>query len=61
MTSQSTTCLQQHGPISDEQINQLIAQGCTSDDWSKVTDGTVIYKCFVGQGTVLSRHYSAEN
>jgi len=23
---------------------------------SKITDGTIIYKCFVGQGTVLSRH-----
>ena len=28
---------------------------------SKVTDGTIIYKCFVGQGTVLSKQYSAEN
>ena len=28
---------------------------------SKITDGTIIYKCFVGQGTVLSRQYSAEN
>ena len=28
---------------------------------SKVTDGTIIYKCFIGQGTVLSRQYSAEN
>ncbi|MHC4628917.1 MAG: DUF4954 family protein, partial [Planctomycetota bacterium] len=36
MTSESITCLQQHRPISDEQINQLVAQGCTSDDWSKV-------------------------
>jgi len=28
---------------------------------SKITDGTIICKCFVGQGTVLSRQYSAEN
>ncbi|HUT30987.1 MAG TPA: DUF4954 family protein [Sedimentisphaerales bacterium] len=28
---------------------------------SKVTDGTIISKCFVGQGTVLSKQYSAEN
>ena len=28
---------------------------------SEITDGVIIYKCFVGQGTVLSRQYSAEN
>lgn len=28
---------------------------------SQITDGVIIYKCFVGQGTVLSRQYSAEN
>jgi hypothetical protein len=28
---------------------------------SKVTDGTIIARCFVGQGTVLSKQYSAEN
>ena len=28
---------------------------------SKITDGTIIEKCFVGQGTVLSKQYSAEN
>ena len=28
---------------------------------SKITDGTIIIKCFVGQGTVLSKQYSAEN
>jgi hypothetical protein len=28
---------------------------------SKITDGTIIDKCFVGQGTVLSKQYSAEN
>ena len=28
---------------------------------SEITDGTIIYKCFIGQGTVLSKQYSAEN
>jgi len=28
---------------------------------SSISDGTIIYKCFIGQGTVLSRQYSAEN
>jgi NDP-sugar pyrophosphorylase family protein len=28
---------------------------------SEITDGTIICKCFVGQGTVLSKQYSAEN
>jgi len=28
---------------------------------SKITDGTIICKCFVGQGTVLAKQYSAEN
>jgi len=28
---------------------------------SDITDGTIIGKCFVGQGTVLSKQYSAEN
>jgi hypothetical protein len=28
---------------------------------SKITDGTIVYDCFVGQGTVLAKHYSAEN
>ncbi len=28
---------------------------------SKITDGTIIDKCFVGQGTILSKQYSAEN
>ena len=28
---------------------------------SEVSDGTIICKCFVGQGSVLSRQYSAEN
>jgi len=28
---------------------------------SKITDGTIIYDCFVGQGCVLAKEYSAEN
>jgi NDP-sugar pyrophosphorylase family protein len=28
---------------------------------SKITDGTIVCKCFVGQGTVLAKQYSAEN
>jgi hypothetical protein len=28
---------------------------------ARVTDGTIIYKCFVGQGTELAKQYSAEN
>lgn len=28
---------------------------------SEITDGTIISKCFVGQGTVLAKQYSAEN
>ena len=28
---------------------------------SKVTDSTLIDKCFIGQGCVLAKHYSAEN
>jgi len=28
---------------------------------SKITDGVIINECFVGQGTVLSKQYSAEN
>ena len=28
---------------------------------SKITDGTIIIKCFVGQGTELAKQYSAEN
>jgi hypothetical protein len=28
---------------------------------SKISDGTIICECFIGQGTVLGRQYSAEN
>ncbi len=39
----------------------VFAENFICSSGSKVTDGTIIIKCFVGQGTVLSKHYSAEN
>ncbi|MBN2455843.1 MAG: DUF4954 family protein [Sedimentisphaerales bacterium] len=39
----------------------VIAEDFICCSGSKVTDGTIICKCFVGQGTVLAKHYSAEN
>ncbi len=43
-----------------------IGQGVIAEDFivcsgAKVTDGTIISKCFVGQATVLGRQFSAEN
>jgi len=43
-----------------------IGHGVFAEDFiacsgSKITDGTIIYKCFVGQGTILAKQYSAEN
>ncbi len=43
-----------------------IGSGVFAEDFivssgSNITDGTIICKCFIGQGTVLSRQYSAEN
>jgi len=43
-----------------------IGPGVFADDFicasgSKVTDGTIISECFVGQGTQLAKQYSAEN
>jgi len=43
-----------------------IGPGVSAEDFiacsgSKITDGTIICKCFVGQGTVLAKQYSAEN
>ena len=43
-----------------------IGPGVSAEDFivccgSQVTDGAIISKCFVGQGTVLGKHYSAEN
>ena len=37
MTSESSEHRSDHHPISPEQIAQLIDQGCSCDDWSKVT------------------------
>jgi len=49
---------------SEDPVN--IGPGVFAEDFiacsgSKITDGTIIYKCFVGQGTVLAKQYSAEN
>ncbi len=41
-----------HGVFAD---NFIVCSG------SKISDGTIIAECFVGQGTVLSKQYSAEN
>jgi hypothetical protein len=43
-----------------------IGSGVFAEDFiccsgSRITDGTIIYKCFVGQGTELAKQYSAEN
>jgi NDP-sugar pyrophosphorylase family protein len=43
-----------------------IGSGVFAEDFiacsgSTITDGTIICKCFVGQGTVLAKQYSAEN
>jgi len=43
-----------------------IGPGVSAEDFivccgSQVTDGTIISKCFVGQGATLGKHYSAEN
>lgn len=43
-----------------------VGPGVSAEDFifcsgSKVTDGTLVSECFVGQGTELAKHYSAEN
>ncbi len=43
-----------------------IGHGVFAEDFiacsgSRITDGAIIHKCFVGQGTELSKQYSAEN
>ena len=43
-----------------------IGPGVFADDFiicsgSKITDGVIVYKCFVGQSTELAKQYSAEN
>jgi hypothetical protein len=42
-----------------------IGPGVSAEDFiacsgSKITDGTIICECFVGQGTILAKHYSAD-
>jgi hypothetical protein len=39
----------------------VFAENFIACSGSKIADGTIIDKCFVGQGTVLSKQYSAEN
>jgi len=44
----------------------LIGEGVIMEDFilssgSRVTDATLVSKCFVGQGCTLDKHYSAEN
>ena len=43
-----------------------IGEGVIMEDFilssgTQVTDATLVSKCFIGQGTVLDKHYSAEN
>ncbi|MHC4424087.1 MAG: DUF4954 family protein, partial [Planctomycetota bacterium] len=40
---------------------RVIAEDFIACSGSKITDGTIICECFVGQGTELSKQYSAEN
>ena len=40
---------------------RVIAEDFIACSGSKITDGTIISKCFVGQGTILAKQYSAEN
>ncbi len=39
----------------------VYAEGFIACSGSKMTDGTIVCECFVGQGTVLAKEYSAEN
>ncbi len=44
----------------------FVGEGVIMDDFivssgSKITDATLVSKCFIGQGCVLDKHYSAEN
>jgi len=41
--------------------SDVIAEDFIICSGARVTDGTIIKKCFVGQGTELGRQYSAEN
>jgi hypothetical protein len=39
----------------------VIAEDFIAASGSEVTDATLISKCFIGQGCILGKHYSAEN
>jgi len=39
----------------------VFAENFVACSGSKITDGTILCECFVGQGTVLAKQYSAEN
>ncbi len=39
----------------------VIAEDFVAASGSEVTDATLISKCFIGQGCILGKHYSAEN
>jgi hypothetical protein len=39
----------------------VFAEDFIASSGAKITDGTIISKCFIGQGTVLAKQYSAEN
>ncbi len=39
----------------------VIAEDFIAASGSRITDGTLVSKCFVGQGTELAKQYSAEN
>jgi hypothetical protein len=39
----------------------VYAEDFITSSGSTITDGTIIYHCFIGQGCVLAKEYSAEN
>ena len=44
----------------------IIGEGVIMEDFivssgTKITDSTLVSKCFIGQGCILGKHYSAEN
>ena len=57
----------QNGSInSNYEAPVLIGEGVIMDDFiissgATITDATLVSKCFIGQGCVLDKHYSAEN
>ncbi len=51
---------------SNSEAPVLIGEGVIMDNFivssgSKITDATLVSKCFIGQGCILDKHYSAEN